>query len=519
MSASPDRSRGILDGVLIVGFLAALLLPGVNYLRAHDEAARAVEIRERERRGRLNPAPNLSWNALESLPQAVDDWWPQRIGLRTPLLKLRGRIWWQLLGEAPGERMVRGQDGWMFLSRHDFLPLDRGFLDGWRGASAISSDEARAWIDLFAERQAWLAERGIAHLVVIAPQKASLYPEYMPRNFERVGSTSFERVLAEMRANEFDVLDLRDACQAARADDDPATLDFVYHPSGTHWSARGVAVAYRTILDRLQAQGVSLGEPWSDWAVEPFSDDADSWEDRLYLDGLVPRTRHELLEQNAPALQQTRVPGLRSGHRLARGGAGRSIVLMHDSYGLEVRKLLALHADVTTLRTFEFDEGRIEAARPDVVIELFVERMFDQQDPKVLRRIPTGAEAFDVAPVGTWSRSDLGTVDVDPTGTRFPIDGLPRDLQGPLLKLVLTSPGEGLLSVVPKTFSPDRPGVWDGPAAPVHEGRNEIVLRLPTAAMRSGRFDLWLEGAPGTWTFESGSLREGPVVPESSASD
>jgi len=50
-----------------------------------------------------------------------------------------------------------------------------------------------------------------------------------------------------------DVVDVRPALIAARADDVPDTGDLVYFPLGTHWSRRGAIVAYNAIADRVRA--------------------------------------------------------------------------------------------------------------------------------------------------------------------------------------------------------------------------------------------------------------------------
>tara|TARA_R110002072_G_scaffold68371_8_gene166568 strand:- start:6837 stop:8369 length:1533 start_codon:yes stop_codon:yes gene_type:complete len=502
------RTRGALDIALILGFLVVLVTPGVAYLTSHDEAARQQEIRERELRPNLEPPPELSLAELESWPTTIDAWWPQRIGLRTDLLRLRGRLWWQVFGEVPGDRMVRGRDGWMFLARGAFLDLEDDFLDAWRGARPLTEGQVAQWVDVFAERRDWLAERGIAHLVVIAPQKAEVYPDRAPARYPRVGPSQADQVLPKLIASGVDVLDLRALFDEARTNDRDGGADHLYHPSGTHWSKRGDALAYDAIARRLQANQVLSERPWSTYEEQPFLDDGDSWERRAYLDGLVPRMREEWILVGAPQVRPRRVPGTRRAQYVRRDGAGPHLVLVHDSYGLQVRDLLALHGDVTAFRSYAFDTGRIAAAHPAVVVELYVDRMFSQHDPRVLHLRP---DLDDVVGSEVWTSSDIQSVELGQQPAqrsgRLTLAGFPESGdEAWILELDLSAPGPGGVSAIAFASSLKQNPPWEGPAEAVQAGRQTLRMQLPVAALQARKLDLLFEGSDGTWTLHRATL-------------
>ena len=79
--------------------------------------------------------------------------------------------------------VVTGKDGWLFLAR------DFG-LASYRALEPLSPVALDRWEALFTDAERWLAARDITFLVVIAPNKSSIYEDKLPAGVSRGGPHS-----------------------------------------------------------------------------------------------------------------------------------------------------------------------------------------------------------------------------------------------------------------------------------------------------------------------------------------
>ena len=105
------------------------------------------------------------------------------------------------------------------------------------------------WRVVLEARRDWLAKRGIKYLLVVAPDKETIYAEDVPPWFTRAPGPSRLEQLREMleRTRAVDFLDLTDAVAAQKAS------ERVYHLTDTHWNDAGAFAGYRAITARLAA--------------------------------------------------------------------------------------------------------------------------------------------------------------------------------------------------------------------------------------------------------------------------
>ena len=91
-----------------------------------------------------------------------------------------------------------------------------------------------------------LRQRGIRFYVVIAPNKESIYPQYLPERVQAgVRACRIDQVMQELQTTPLNVLDLRSPLRIA------AQTAQVYHRTDTHWNSNGALIASQTILARI----------------------------------------------------------------------------------------------------------------------------------------------------------------------------------------------------------------------------------------------------------------------------
>jgi hypothetical protein len=385
--------------MLALAFVLFCTLPGLWTWLA---PAPAVSIEREFRRPAKLPEPPKSLASLEAWPSGFDAWFRDHFGGRSTWIRAHNQLKLELFHTSPTSEIVVGPDSWMFTTR------DRA-VDVWRGADPLSAEELALWESVLEDRRAWCAQRGVKYLFAIAPNKESIYPEYFPERFDKVGPSRREQLASHVAArSQFPLLDLTDALVAEKELSPQG--EPLYYPLGTHWNDRGAVPAARALLERVRAELPAVSVPSREsFRFEPTEFQDDSWAGRLYLeDRLRQPNANATFERTIPASAWDRLsqflerrdkspeervrfliepaaqepPGwsievtesIQVRVRRERTDLPKAVVF-HDSMGEKLRPLLAEHFREVAFRWVpDFDTDGIERERPDVVLQVFVER-------------------------------------------------------------------------------------------------------------------------------------------------
>lgn len=498
--------RRCFDALCVALFAAALCAPTVDTW-VRPDSARSPQLAERRLPA---PRPELPRSGLDWLrfPERYQAFHKDSFGLRDRLLRWNSLVQVLVLGVSPSSQVYLGKQQWMMFRGNLALENRRGKLP-WR------PQDLDAWVDALKTRQSRLAAAGVRYLYVVAPDKESVYPEFLPDSVRPIGPTRLDAWLARLAqdAPQVEVLDLRGALIAHKRDDRDG--DWLYNPYGTHWSGRGALVAVRAMLGRLRAMGLGFDVP----ALETFRREeleggGDSWAESMYIgDVLVehvynylpPTLRARVAFSGPQGVGRVRVSELEA------QGLPR-VMLMHDSFGLYVQKLLGELCSYLQGNWGEsLDLREVQAKKPDVVVDLFVERMLNYAHPaEFLPFEETPWRERFAASSATlvrldrsqpdWGLTAVGRIGVGPA-PGAPAAGLPIAMRDPNDKLGLPdlSPVEGEVPVAHLVFdSPAeaRLALWYRPrgeerflrrnqyGATVRAGRNELFLPLSQPGTR-----------------------------------
>jgi hypothetical protein len=279
--------RRCFDTICVALFAAALCAPSVDTW-VRPDSARSPQLAER----RLPAArPELPRSGLDWLrfPERYQTYHKDSFGLRDRLLRWNSLVQVLALGVSPSSQAYLGKQQWMMFRGNLALENRRGKLP-WR------PQDLDAWVDALKTRQARLAAAGVRYLYVVAPDKESVYPEFLPDSVRPLGPTRLDQWLARLAqdAPQVEVLDLRGVLIAHKRYDRDG--DWLYNPYGTHWSGRGALVAVRAMLERMRAMGLDRFALLTPERQEHGA--GDCWP-RVHGDVLVEHVYHYLLSSQA----------------------------------------------------------------------------------------------------------------------------------------------------------------------------------------------------------------------------
>jgi len=301
-----------------------------------------------------------------------------RFAARNALIALEHAIYVRGFHSSPVGNVVLGRDQWLYFAGEDGHALDRHF----RGTMPFGDDMVRQLRDELERRRQYLAARGIAYVVSVAPDKATIYPEHLPTWVTHMRApTPLERTAELLKRDPaLHFVDLREPLLEAKRSRQ------VYYRTDSHWNYLGAIVAYEAIMNEVQrVVGVDRLPRIAPPDVPPYVEGVDRYRgDLARLLGIW--TGYEEPDF-APFAKVLGDPSRRCARRIDhdddpgfeiyvcdRAPALRAVVY-RDSMAIPLIPLLSENfRRVVYVSSRRLDRSLIEREHPDVVIDEFVER-------------------------------------------------------------------------------------------------------------------------------------------------
>jgi hypothetical protein len=363
-SAKAISFRVMLGRALAVAFVAMLFIPLVGAWRHWGG-----ESTENRRLAQL-PGFSLNYGDLALASDQFLDFYRDHFGFRNTLIRAAAIARLRTLHEDADGRALIGKNGWLFF-RSDGDPD----LLAFRGINPFSPEAIDAWRQLLERRNSFLAARGIPLLVVIAPDKQTIYPEFLPDAAAiLVHRSRLDEFIDELRITHSPVhlLDLRPALLAAKASAQ------IYYKTDSHWNDLGAYVGYRAIIG-------AAANLLPEWHIIPASRADFIEESAPFTSGDLARMIHLSAQYPDTAFTLTPIiPFPISPVAKKPGGIGASEVsnprlprlfFLHDSFGNYLIPMLGPHfRRAVYAYANELNPTLIDQEKPDIVIDEFVER-------------------------------------------------------------------------------------------------------------------------------------------------
>jgi len=228
--------------LLAAVIFSAIAVPLLTFSRAQwsDPIEKRVS-------AQMPPAPHRLGDLAAFLKQ-FEAYFGDHLGQRTALIDLRQYIDVLLFQRSPTDLVLIGKEDWLFFTGDHAI-------DDYRGRQRLSAEQLDSWYRTLKQRHDALAAQGIAYRFVFAPNKHSIYPEFMPDSVTRGASTQFDQLLAYVKQKgDLDVLDdLRPELIAHKS------AGPLYGVLDVHWNRYGAYFGYRTFMQDLLARNHVAG--------------------------------------------------------------------------------------------------------------------------------------------------------------------------------------------------------------------------------------------------------------------
>ena len=381
MAPDPDSSATeppprTADRLLVLGFLACIGLPGLltplgvgrsDPARNGEAAVSAPVLR--------GPREIGGW--LE----ACQAWLRVSFGLRQTMIGWDARMKMHLaLSASVGSPVTLGRDGWLFYLVH------RG-TQGVRPETDFSPEELERWASWLESRQRWLAERGADFVLVVAPNKETIYPDLLPGELPAARPRSrMDVLLNRLRAGgKVQVVDVRPVLRDARREASPYRRWPLYYRTDSHWNELGALLATRAVLGELKGRFPGLDVPADrDIALASEATGAGDLARMQGLQGQLSDVRVRASVQGRRCIfdlgggsfaEGVETPLFSEKTLECPGAPIRRALVLHDSMMIGMLPALApaFERSVWRLST-TLEKQLVEQVNPDLVLLEFVER-------------------------------------------------------------------------------------------------------------------------------------------------
>lgn len=266
------------------------------------------------------------------------------------VVRLRG------LKEKEFPNVLIGKEDWLYYTGENSI---RDF--------ECTSPFTRKELDSLVERlQGWhdrLGSMGVDFYLVIAPNKETIVPQYLPEGIRTGWSTCrIDQVMKALAETDIQALDLRQPLLTA------AEGSQVYHRTDTHWNESGALIAVNEILKMIRPDDPRIELP----ALDEYNAESRSF--RGDLSRFIPEDRR-FVEQ---AIFLTSIGGSKA--KITQGD-GRWVLSNHpdpslpkaivfrDSFSDSLIPFLAEHfSNGIYVHSFSVDFDLVEQEQPDIVM-------------------------------------------------------------------------------------------------------------------------------------------------------
>jgi alginate O-acetyltransferase complex protein AlgJ len=187
---------------------------------------------------------------LPAFPALFENFYNDHFLLRLSLTRWRNSLDYAILRSSGNASVALGRNHWLFYSLNK-LPVTQQNLDRYE------EPELNAAVKTFCARRDLLVAHGIQYVLVLAPEKGTVYPELMPSGWvRRAGASRLEQLQAALSQQHVDYVDARSLLLQAKQHE--ALDQPLYFSNDSHWNRYGAYLVAQQLFRQMQLKMPAL---------------------------------------------------------------------------------------------------------------------------------------------------------------------------------------------------------------------------------------------------------------------
>ncbi len=317
----------------------------------------------------------LSFKTVSNYTKDYEKYFNDHYGFRNMLVRLNSILHVKLLGMSPTERVIIGKQGWLYYDD----PNDGVSLKDYAGEANFSREQVELIRHKIISLNERLRQKNIHFMLVIVPNKHTVYPEYLPLSVSRKKGTvtRIDQVCQCLKDSGIDLVDLRARMWSSKCSNQYP----LYFQTDTHWNQLGAFLGYEEIIKHVrnkypQVEGMKL----SSFDVFPGNRISGDLAGFINMRGLMSDTTITLKPKTplkalpVPVMYES-IPGCTSVGATINNKQLPKLVMFRDSFSMALVPYLSENFSRSIyIWKPQIDFSVIEREKPDIVIFEIVER-------------------------------------------------------------------------------------------------------------------------------------------------
>lgn len=313
---------------------------------------------------------------FDAYMETVDNTWYDKIYEKKNLNALHSMYVYYTLKEIPSGQVVAGKDDWLFYVEKS----DGDSIADYEGTKRYTETEMNEFLYTTLVNQKQMEEKGIETVILVAPNKENVYPEYMSDYYTHHPVSNTDLLIEYLCSNGVNIISAKEELlkRSSRYE--------LYYPYDSHWNQLGAYVAARSILQNFQIDAETLEN--RKILSYPLKDNyhEGAWSDLAHLAGLnyVLDDEVEYEVEGTTQIDWSQYAATQYNKEVwnysnANAKIPRSIFLIGDSFRTAMIPALSeVYQDVYVIHRTDYVPQMLEEIQPDCVVVEYVERYANQ---------------------------------------------------------------------------------------------------------------------------------------------
>lgn len=319
------------------------------------------------------PSFKFDVEVLRNYPKDYTKYYNDNFGFRNTFVRINFLLKHNILRESPSSQVVLGKNGWLFYSRDNSI-------EDYRGITHFDDKYLRSIANSYEYKREWLLKQGIKYVLVLAPNKETIYGEWFPDYLNKIRNRSgFDEYTDYIIKNtNVNIIDTRKVLFENKK------IEPLYSKTSSQWNDYAAFLVYREIMkpishwfpkvqsDSLSDFNIKREEVRGGDLAEMIGGADFIKEQNIFLVPKIPR-RAKQIENNLPGRYNIPFSMNQDNTYLPRA------VVFRDCFFTEIIPYFSEHFQYTRYYWQMWDTDTpiteiINTVRPDIVIEQKVER-------------------------------------------------------------------------------------------------------------------------------------------------
>lgn len=356
------KNISVRNSMVLCLFFVLLILPHI----ARGITGRTNNNSEKRKLAKM---PTVEFNNIDNFVKSYDQYFNDNFGLRSELIKVNSYIHVNLLKTSPVDKVTIGKDGWFFYSNKG----KENTIDLYRGFNLFTNTELEKIKENLVHQRDWLAKQNIPFILMIAPNKNSIYPEYLPQNVDKsINGTRLEQLIDYLNKNsDIKVVDLRENLINNKE------IARLYYKTDTHWNSYGAFIGYETLMKEVIKYFPNIKvKKIEDYDIKTETINNGDLVNALALNRIIKEKGVLVQSKKLQAKDVESDLSLR-GRIIKKTGDkdAPNLFMLRDSFTSALIPYLSEDFNTSIYNeSHKFDKDLIKKAKPDIVIHEIVER-------------------------------------------------------------------------------------------------------------------------------------------------